>query len=62
MSTASPLLPVPEELVVRDKPKYLSRLLIYLVLIILLYLALRNAPFVEIWNTLKQLHLWQIAV
>lgn len=62
MSTASPLLPVPEELIVRDKPKYLSRLLIYLVLIILLYLALRNAPFVEIWNTLKQLHLWQIAV
>ncbi len=34
MNTASsPLSPVPEELVVRDRPKYLRTVLIYLVLI-----------------------------
>jgi glycosyltransferase 2 family protein len=63
MNTASsPLSPVPEELVVRDRPKYLRTVLIYLVLTILLYFALRNAPFSEIWNTLSQLHFWQIGL
>jgi len=47
---------------VSDKPKYLRTVLIYTVLITLLYLALRNAPFIDIWNTLSQLHLWQIGL
>ena len=33
---------------------------VYSLLATLLYFALRNAPFIEIWNTLKQLRLWQI--
>ena len=57
-----PLSPVPEELIVRDKPKYIRQLLVYLVLITLLYFALRNAPFVDIWNALSQLRIWQIAI
>ena len=36
--------------------------LIYLTLAALLYFALRNAPLNEIWNTLRQLQSWQIAV
>jgi uncharacterized protein (TIRG00374 family) len=40
----------------------LRSFLIYAVLIVLLYLALRNAPFAEIWSTLSQLRLWQIGV
>ena len=35
---------------------------VYLVLATLLYFALRNAPLDEIWDTLRQLRLWQIAV
>ncbi|MCI0550725.1 MAG: flippase-like domain-containing protein [Anaerolineae bacterium] len=35
---------------------------VYLTLAALLYFALRNAPLDEIWNTLRQLQLWQIAV
>lgn len=35
---------------------------VYFILIVLLYFALRNAPLNEIWNTLRQLQLWQIAV
>jgi len=46
----------------RKQPRYLRTVLIYAVLLILLYLALRNAPFIEIWNTLSQLRLWQIGV
>ncbi len=34
---------------------------IYAVLAVLLYFALRNAPLQEIWKTLKQLQLWQVA-
>ena len=34
----------------------------YLILAVLLYFALRNAPLVEIWNALNQLRLWQIAI
>ena len=47
----------------RRKPRYLRTIfLIYTVLVTLLYLALRNAPFIDIWNTLSQLHLWQIGL
>jgi glycosyltransferase 2 family protein len=35
---------------------------VYLALATLLYFALRNAPLDEIWHTLRQLQLWQIAV
>ena len=40
--------------------KRLSRGLIIIVLLVLLYLAFRNAPLIQIWNTLHQLQLWQI--
>ncbi len=36
--------------------------LIIIVLLVLLYLAFRNAPLIQIWNTLQQLQLWQIIV
>ncbi len=34
---------------------------VYLILAVLLYFALRNAPLTEIWSALNQLKLWQIA-
>ena len=42
--------------------RLLSRGLIIIVLLVLLYLAFRNAPLIQIWNTLQQLQLWQIIV
>ncbi|MBK9926184.1 MAG: flippase-like domain-containing protein [Anaerolineales bacterium] len=41
--------------------KPLRRALIAIILVVLLYFALRNAPLIEIWNTLRQLQFWQIA-
>ena len=41
---------------------WLRRALVFLVLATLLYFALRNAPLNEIWDTLRQLRLWQIAI
>lgn len=41
---------------------WLRRTLVFIVLAILLYLALHNAPLIEILQTLKQLRIWQIAV
>ena len=35
---------------------------VYLVLAILLYIALRNVPLEEIWNTIRGLQLWQVAL
>jgi uncharacterized protein (TIRG00374 family) len=61
-ATSSPLSPVPQDLIVKSKTKYLRTLVICLVLITLLYFALRNAPFVEIWSALKQLQLSQIGI
>ncbi len=58
---SSPL-PREEGAGVRGRSKPLRTILVYLVLISLLYLALRNAPFAEIWSTLSQLRLWQIGV
>jgi glycosyltransferase 2 family protein len=60
--TSTPLSPAQENFDGRRKPKYLRNFLIYLVLITLLYISLRNAPFIEIWNTLSQLHLWQLGL
>jgi uncharacterized protein (TIRG00374 family) len=34
---------------------------VYFILAVLLYFAIRNAPLPEIWNTLHQLQLWQVA-
>ena len=34
---------------------------VYFVLAVLLYFAIRKAPLPEIWNTLRQLQLWQVA-
>jgi glycosyltransferase 2 family protein len=58
----SPALPMEEESGGKGKPRYFRTFLVYAVLIVLLYLALRNAPLIEIWNTLSQLRLWQIGV
>ena len=33
---------------------------VYGILILLLWWALRNVPFIEIWETIKQLKGWQI--
>lgn len=45
---------------VRAKPA-LRLFAVYSVLAVLLYFAIRNAPLDEIWNTLRQLQLWQLA-
>ena len=57
MSATSP----PQELAAKAKTKYLRRFAIYLILIPLLYFALRNAPLTEIWNAVNKLTFWQIA-
>ncbi len=57
---ASPL-PVGRRVKVRAKPA-LRLAAVYSILAALLYFALRNAPFIEIWNAVKQLKLWQIAI
>ena len=36
--------------------------IVYIVLATLFYFALRNVPLIDIWNTLRHLRLWQIAV
>ncbi|HSG44523.1 MAG TPA: lysylphosphatidylglycerol synthase transmembrane domain-containing protein, partial [Anaerolineales bacterium] len=43
------------------KHKWILRFLWFLILASLLYFALRNAPLIDIWNTLKGLTLLQIA-
>ena len=40
----------------------LSRGLLIIVLLVLLFFAFRNAPLIQIWNALQQLQLWQIIV
>lgn len=42
--------------------RVLRSIAVYLILGALLYFAFRNAPLPQIWNTLMQLHLWQIAL
>src|SRR6266540_7547591 len=47
----------------KAKTLHILRLVaIYTVLVGLLYFGLRYAPLRDIWKTLRQLHLWQIAV
>jgi glycosyltransferase 2 family protein len=61
-TTSSSLSPVPQELIPRSRPKYLRTGLLFLVLLALFYFALRNVPFIEIWNALTRLRLWQIGI
>ena len=61
-TTSSSLSPVPQELIPRSRPKYLRTGLVLLVLLALFYFALRNVPFIEIWNALSRLRLWQIGL
>ena len=42
--------------------RWLRYLVVYSILGLLLYFALRNAPFAEIWNALKSLQLSQIGL
>ena len=60
-TTTTPLSPSPQELVIKSKTKSLRTFALYPILIPLLYFALRNAPLADIWNTVNQLKLWQIA-
>ena len=63
MNTTSPTLsPVPQEATARSRSKVIRLLVLYSILIALLYFALRNAPFGEIWNALKQLQFWQVGI
>ncbi len=75
MTSPSPLTPLPvgdgdsdavSPLSQRERArvgaKFLRALAVYSILLILLYFALRNAPFAEIWNALKNLKLWQIGL
>lgn len=56
--TAKP--PAPQRVI--SFASILRALAVYMALGILLYFALRNAPVDEIWNTLRQLQIWQIVV
>jgi glycosyltransferase 2 family protein len=63
VNTTSPALsPVPQEVTVRSRSKAIRLLILYSILAALLYFALRNAPFLEIWNALRQLQFWQIGI
>jgi uncharacterized membrane protein YbhN (UPF0104 family) len=63
VNTTSPAVsPVPREGTTRSRSKAIRLLLLYSILIALLYFALRNAPFLEIWNALRQLQVWQIGI
>jgi glycosyltransferase 2 family protein len=42
--------------------KWFMRVVLVLVLSAFFYFALRNAPLIDIWKTLRGLHLWQLAV
>jgi uncharacterized protein (TIRG00374 family) len=45
--------------VIQNKNRF-TRVLWFLILAGLLYFALRNAPLIQIWNTLRKLQVWQI--
>jgi hypothetical protein len=63
VNTTSPAIsPVPREGTTRSRSKAIRLLLLYSILIALLYFALRNAPFLEIWNALRQLQFWQVGI
>ena len=45
-----------------QRKSLVGKLAIYAFLVALLYFALRNAPFIEIWEALSELELWQIGL
>jgi uncharacterized protein (TIRG00374 family) len=51
-----------EEIKVKAKTNILRSIVVYFVLALLLYIALRNAPLTEIWTALYQLKIWQIGL
>jgi len=58
----NPPFPVGEGTGVRGGIRTLRTLIVYIILILLLWWALRTVPLIEIWDALKQLSLWQIVV
>jgi len=46
----------------RDGAKVFRTIVVYAILAILLWWALRSVPFIEIWIALRQLKLWQISI
>jgi len=63
--TTLPIVSAAEGIAKKGKGKAIRTLrlfAVYFILAALLYLALRNAPLIEIWNALSQLKLWQIVV
>ena len=62
--TTSPIVPVAEmeNKTKRRSSRALRIVVLYPVLAILLYLALRNAPLDEIWEAVSQLRLWQVVI
>lgn len=62
MNHTSPALsPSSQQLVAKGRFNSFRAFAIYSFLIPLLYFALRNAPLADIWHTVSQLKLWQIA-
>jgi uncharacterized protein (TIRG00374 family) len=49
-----------ERVRVRGNIRLLRSIVVYTILAILLWWALRTVPFIEIWNALRQLKLWQL--
>ena len=58
-SPLTPVLPAPEKSAWKLRPA-LRLIAVYSTLAILLYIALRNVPLDEIWNTIRGLRLWQV--
>ena len=61
----SPIVPTVDEVEKKTKrrsSRALRLVVVYPILAILLYLALRNAPLQEIWKAVSQLKLWQVGV
>jgi uncharacterized protein (TIRG00374 family) len=52
----------PQRIQTKKTPGILRTLSIYLIIGMLLYFVLRNAPLTEVWNTLRRLQIWQVAI
>ena len=50
----------PQQIQLKKAPGILRTLAIYLIIGVLLYFVFRNAPLVEVWNTLRRLQIWQV--
>jgi uncharacterized protein (TIRG00374 family) len=49
-----------ERVRVRENIRLVRSIVIYIILALLLWWALRTVPFIDIWNVLRQLRLWQL--